>query len=183
MYHYWHAITAWDPITGELPKCQTEGFAEIVRRARKILANRTAKEICSLQHQLDEALEIATSSMLKFEPGQEIDFVTLQQCMLQVHEDNYFDPKALTGKFNWAECYATLALGVTAKIANADPKSDWTADYFELDNETIEIEYEKFAINQLNEAVTIIHIAYALYKISKQGRENIKGIKENKRGR
>ena len=145
MYQFRNALKAWDPKSGTLPKYQTDEFAEIIRRARKILSNRTASEIRLLQNHLDKALGEASFFLMNFEPDQTMDFITLQQLMMQVRDNKLLDLKKIPGKFTWAECYATLALGITASIANMNPNNDIRIEILDMSIEVIETFYQEIA--------------------------------------
>lgn len=172
MFQFRRTMNQWDPKEGPLPQYQTEEFAEIVRKARKILEKRSVSEIRKLQDALDLAIEKTSIDMHSFEPGQEIDFVTLHKTMSIVRNKKYFEPKKSKEKYTWAECYACLALGLTSRVTNSDHSKDFRISFFEIDEETLEKEYESIANNQLVEAVSIIQIADEFFKESNAGKEN-----------
>jgi|GEM_PF-6677257 len=156
----------WDPLTGSPPEYCTDQFEEIIRRARKLLKDRTSTEILNAQIALDHAYRKSYyDGMFEFEDGQKMDFVTLQKDMKKIK--TYLTNNPINGKdkFAWHENYAILILALIGGKALSNHRNDIRLELTDITEEELRLTYEKAAYEAINEAIVFLEIAEEILPI------------------
>lgn len=159
----------WDPLTGQSPKYHREEFDEVIRRARKLLHDRTTPQIISALKSLDNAYrESYYDGMFELEKGQKIDFITLQSDIKKIKKYLSEHPVIDKNKFTWHENYATIVLAMSGSFSLSDHKKDIRRELLDYTLEELESEYLQNARSTINEAIVCLEIGEGLLPTHKK---------------
>ncbi len=159
----------WDPLTGQSPKYHTEEFDEIIRRARKLLQNRTTPQIIKALKILDNAYrESYYDGMFKLEEGQKFGFVTLQTDINKIKAYLTEHPIEDKNKFAWHENYALIVLAMSGSFSLSDHEKDVRRELLEYSLEDLKSEYLRSALEIITEAIVCLEIGEGLLPAHKK---------------